>query len=68
MYISYIPGHVRIRLGDHDLMDPISKMVQNMPGVLETMANPRTGSLLIHFDERLVDRDTLDSLMKNYLL
>jgi hypothetical protein len=38
-----------------------------MPGILETTANPRTGSLLIHFDERLIDRDTLDSLMKNYL-
>jgi hypothetical protein len=67
MYISYIPGRVRIRLGDHDLMEQISKMVQNMPGILETTANPRTGSLLVHFDERLIDRDTLDSLMKNYL-
>ncbi len=67
MYISYVPGRVRIRLDDHALVNRIAQMVQSMPGVIETTTNQQTGSLLVLFEEHLLDRKTLNSLMEKYL-
>lgn len=67
MYISYIPGRVRIRLKDDVLLERIAQMAQNMPGILETSINPKTGSLLVLYDEHLLDEKNLTKLMETYM-
>jgi len=64
MYVSYVPGRVRIRMDDPDVLAQITALVQHMPGILAATLNRRTGSLLVLFEEHLVDRETLESLMK----
>jgi hypothetical protein len=67
MYISYIPGRVRIRLKDDVLVEKIAQMAQNMPGIMETSINPKTGSLLVLYDEHLLDEKNLTKLMETYM-
>lgn len=64
MYVSYVPGRIRIRPDDPDLMAKIAASVQNRPGILAATVNQRTGSLLVLFEEHLLDRETLESMMK----
>ena len=81
MYVSYVPGRVRIRTDDPDVLAQIAALAQEMPGIIappvrglrvlagiiEATVNHRTGSLLVLFEEHLMDRETLESLMKAYL-
>lgn len=67
MYVSYVPGRIRIRLNAPDVLAQIAALVQNMPGILEATVNQRTGSLLVLFEEHLLDRETLEHMMKTYL-
>jgi hypothetical protein len=67
MYISYIPGRVRIRLKDYVLVERIAQMVQNMPGMQEITINPKTGSLLVLYDKHLLDEKNLKKLIETYM-
>jgi hypothetical protein len=49
-----IPGRMRLRVddarGDGDRLDAYRDSIADMPGVQSVTANPRTGSLLVHYD------------------
>jgi Cu2+-exporting ATPase len=52
--VHAIPGRVRLKLSDlrdnQDLADRIQRELPNLEGVDAVEANPRTGSVLIHYD------------------
>ena len=53
--IHNLPGRVRFRC--NSWVDPIS--VQSLTGVREANFNPLTGSLLVHFDQKILSVETL---------
>ncbi|WP_052813008.1 hypothetical protein [Desulfonatronum thioautotrophicum] len=64
MYISSIPGRVRIRTDDHAALDRAAESVGKLDGVLNMQHNPRTGSLLIIYDaDNPAAADKLEKLL-----
>ena len=62
MIASFYDGRVRIRM--EALRNPanmvmVENFIKGQDGVLEIVANPRTGSLLVLYDPEKIPRDTL---------
>lgn len=51
MYVSSIPGRLRIRTEDQTVLHRLAESVGKLGGVLDVHHNPRTGSLLIHYED-----------------
>ncbi len=51
MYVSSIPGRLRIRTEDQAALNRLAESVGKLGGVLNVQLNPRTGSLLIHYED-----------------
>ncbi|PTN33301.1 HMA2 domain-containing protein [Desulfonatronum sp. SC1] len=49
MYVSSIPGRLRIRTEDQTALHRLTESVAKLGGVFDVQHNPRTGSLLIHY-------------------
>lgn len=62
MIASFIEGRVRLRadaLKDPEKLQMVENAVKSYDGVLSTRANPRTGSLLVEYDPRVIPTETL---------
>lgn len=62
MISSFYDGRVRIRhkaLKQPELMTQVKKMLGEQNGVTSMEENPRTGSLLVHYDPAVISRETL---------
>lgn len=62
MIASFYDGRVRIRhnaLKNPELMATVQQMVGGQDGIIETRANPRTGSLLVLYDPNVISREQL---------
>ncbi|SMP77151.1 hypothetical protein SAMN06295888_12713 [Desulfonatronum zhilinae] len=65
MYVSSIPGRLRIRTEDQAALQRLAESVGKLGGVLAVQLNPRTGSLLVHYeDESKVEAALLKALKK----
>ena len=51
MYVSSIPGRLRIRTEDQAALLRLTDSARKLGGVLDVHHNPRTGSLLIHYQD-----------------
>lgn len=67
MYLSFVPGRIRVRFADREKMEQVAALARSLPGVREVTATSRTGSLLIRCDAGLLDRATLLALMQQHL-
>lgn len=67
MYISDVPGRIRIGFDNHVFADQMAEKIKEIAGVLEVSAGKRTGSLLIRFEESKFDRSALKVLMEKHL-
>ncbi|MBI1921750.1 MAG: hypothetical protein HYS23_11805 [Geobacter sp.] len=61
--ISYIPGRVRLE-NDELINQPrrcqlVAQRLNALGGVTDVEVNQRTGRILIHFDESMIERDLL---------
>lgn len=64
---SFIEGRVRLRhdaFKDAARVAMINQILPGLPGILEVVANSRTGSLLIHYDCDELDRDAVLALLR----
>ena len=64
--VSVTPGRIRIR--DRTLRNPgrlasLEAALAQREGILETSANPRAGSLVLHFDQRRIAVEELETLV-----
>ncbi len=62
MIASFIDGRVRLRheaLKDSAKMSMVEAFVKSQNGVLSTISNPRTGSLLVEYDPGKIPRASL---------
>lgn len=62
MITSFIDGRVRIRaeaLRDEGNMALVLAVINAQEGVTEVVSNPRTGSILVHYDPEKIPRETL---------
>ena len=66
-YIHILDGRLRIRLGilksNPTRADALAECLRRLKGIKEVTANPRTGSLLIQYDECQMSRDELLALL-----
>ncbi|GAB6057529.1 HMA2 domain-containing protein [Desulfonatronum parangueonense] len=67
MYISYVPGRIRIRMQDPSQLNKLAKALHDKPGILDTSINERTGSMLILFEKQELDKAKIESLIKKHL-
>lgn len=63
MIVSAIPGRIRLRLTDTAGAHAMARTLADTAGVLETVLNPRTGSLLVRYDPSLLSLDRLKPLL-----
>jgi hypothetical protein len=56
--LSDVPGRLRFRFvdaPDNATRALVVATLQNMPGITTALASPTTGSVLVHYEPRLVD-------------
>ncbi|MDD2664699.1 MAG: hypothetical protein PHD19_13200 [Dechloromonas sp.] len=68
--VSAVPGRIRVR--DPALRNPrqladLSAALDELDGILELAGNPRTGSLVVHFDHRRLAVEALEHLVDTAL-
>lgn len=62
MIASFTEGRVRLRaaaLRDPEKLRQVEDTIRSQDGVLHTLANPRTGSLLVEYDPERIPRQNL---------
>lgn len=62
MIASFMEGRVRLRtdaLKDPEKLRMVEDTIKSQNGVLSTLANPRTGSLLVEYDPERIPKETL---------
>jgi hypothetical protein len=62
LIVSFIDGRLRFRdqaLKQPAVMETARALIIAQPGVLSLQANPLTGSILIHYDPAILDRESL---------
>lgn len=62
MIVSFIEGRIRLRnplLRDANILQQITSLVQNQPGIRQIITNERTGSLLIEYDSTIISHEDL---------
>lgn len=62
MIVSFFEGRVRIRreeLKDPSTMDLVMGFIRSQDGIVDTVPNPATGSLLITYDPEKIPTETL---------
>jgi hypothetical protein len=68
IYCHTVPGRLRVKLpglkGSPRQAERAAATVRQLPGVVETAANPTTGSLLVLFDPRQTDPAAIVSLLR----
>ncbi|SDB61631.1 hypothetical protein SAMN05660653_03218 [Desulfonatronum thiosulfatophilum] len=67
MYISYVPGRVRIRTQDQSQLKKLASALTDKPGILDASINERTGSMLVLFEKQEMDKAKIESLIKKHL-
>lgn len=69
-YLHQVPGRLRVRTplfkGDERKASEAKAMIESIHGVHSTSVNPVTGSLVIHYDPRVVEAETLTSLLTRF--
>ncbi len=64
---SFVEGRIRLRhalLKDTSLVAQLNEFLQNLDGVTSLESNPRTGSILVHYDANILDIETLEGLLQ----
>ncbi len=64
---SFVDGRIRLRhpiLKDPQIVEQISSLLENVPGIESLQHNARTGSLLLEYDSDVLDNDTLLNIMQ----
>lgn len=69
--LSILPGRIRFEnhslIGSHDSCLQLERLLSSWSEVQAVTANPRTGRLLIRFDEKAISRDDLTARIETYL-
>lgn len=63
--VSFFPGHVRLRIENirknHDYAKKVEELLIRIRGITSVESNPLTGSILIKYDPRTIDVESLVS-------
>ena len=62
--VSSLAGRIRIRdrhLRDKTQLDKLANELLKIPAISELQCNPRTGSVVVHFDANIIDIATLET-------
>ncbi len=66
MYVSSLPGRLRIRTDDDAVLQLVAEAVGKLGGILDVRHNPRTGSLLVLYEQSPVTMDGIATLRQEY--
>ena len=66
MYISSIPGRIRIRTDDQDALQRAAESFSKLDGLLDLQINERTGSLLLRYNDTPEAMTKLEKLLQEH--
>nr|NJM03785.1 cation transporter [Desulfobacula sp.] len=64
MILSHIPGRIRIQLPGPAELNPSLALLEETKGVTAVQANPRTLTLLAHYDPRVLPPEQITGLLE----